>query len=53
MNIKFSKFLNLSVVGDKIEKKQFEFNYEKNENLNKLIYNKVLNNILKNIIYII
>ena len=46
MNIKFSKFLNLSVVGDKIEKKQFEFNYEKNENLNKLIYNKVLNNIL-------
>ena len=45
-NIKFSKFLNLSAQVYKKEKKQLEFNYEKNENLNKLIYNKVMNKIL-------
>ena len=46
MNLKLSKFLNMSNTKKTVEKKQFVFNYEKNEALNKLIYQKILNNIL-------
>ena len=45
---KYSKYTDISDIGKKSEKININFKYEKDDNLNNLIYEKIWNNIMEN-----